>query len=174
MKYFTFEEFEKSDTAKKLGIDNTIPKECKGNIEALVDTVLDPLREAYNKPINISSGYRTRELNAKLKGSSTSQHCKGEAADLVVKDGKKGLKDLMVYILYFQLPIDQAIFEVSGNSVWLHVSHKRNGVNRNQFLTYLNGAYTVVTPEYMWSVICGLDLPILHPQPMPITGCNMK
>ena len=65
MRYFTFTEFERSETATKYAIDNSIPDKLKYNVAALVDKVLDPLREAWGKPITVTSGYRCSELNAK-------------------------------------------------------------------------------------------------------------
>ena len=61
MKYFTIEELCHSDTANARGIDNTPTEEVKANLEALIDNVLDPLREAYGKPIYLNSGYRCPE-----------------------------------------------------------------------------------------------------------------
>ena len=66
MRYFTFTEFERSETATKYAIDNSIPDKLKYNVAALVDKVLDPLREAWGKPITVTSGYRCSEL--RLRG----------------------------------------------------------------------------------------------------------
>lgn len=82
MKYFTITELTKSATATKQGIDNTPSAEVTANLTALVDKVLDPLREIYGKPIYVSSGYRCPKLNKAVGGVSNSQHLKGEAADL--------------------------------------------------------------------------------------------
>ena len=81
MKYFTFPEFEYSLTAALKGYDNEAPREARRNIEYLVDTVLDPLREAMGFPLVITSGYRCTELNRDVGGSPTSQHLLGLAAD---------------------------------------------------------------------------------------------
>ena len=82
MKYFTFDEFAKSDTAYRHAIDNTPPEEAKRNIAALVDSVLDPLREAWGKPIRVTSGYRSPAVNRLVKGVATSMHLTGHAADI--------------------------------------------------------------------------------------------
>ncbi|MBR3021118.1 MAG: peptidase M15 [Bacteroidaceae bacterium] len=81
MKYFSFPEFEQSVTAALKGYDNSAPREAQRNIEYLVDTVLDPLREHLAQPIVITSGYRCRDLNHDVGGSPTSQHLLGLAAD---------------------------------------------------------------------------------------------
>ena len=70
MKYFTIAELCKSDTADRKGIDNRCKKEHVANLMALVDNVLDPLREAYGKPITINSGFRSPALNKAVGGSA--------------------------------------------------------------------------------------------------------
>lgn len=82
MKYFTIAELCKSDTADRKGIDNRCKKEHVANLTALVDNVLDPLREAYGKPITINSGFRSPALNKAVGGSATSDHMQGRAADI--------------------------------------------------------------------------------------------
>lgn len=84
MKYFTINELTHSDTAVKLKLDNTPSKDVIYNLTKLVDTILDPLRELYGKPIRISSGYRSEKVNKAVGGSSTSQHrCLGKVLLLI-------------------------------------------------------------------------------------------
>jgi len=85
MKYFTISEFIKSDTALKMRIWNGANKEIEENIRALVDNVLDPLRELYGHPIDVTSGYRCPKLNNAVNGAPNSQHMRGEAADIVAR-----------------------------------------------------------------------------------------
>lgn len=150
MKYFTFTEFEQSATAYRYGIDNTIPDRLKDNVTALVDNVLDPLREAWGGPIDVSSGYRCPEVNRRVKNASkTSQHMTGQAADLQIfvrdanghkiKDAngypivdKTANRKLFQKILDMKLPFDQLIDE--HNFSWVHVSHRADGKNRGQVL----------------------------------------
>lgn len=131
-KNFSYEEFEKSNTAKEQGIDNKIPDNLKPNISALVKNVLQPARDWINNPINISSGYRSKKLNTAIGGVSNSQHLEGEAADIVTSDNAK----LFNYIKN-NLQFDQLIWEYGDSSQpeWIHVSYKRDGNNRNQVLT---------------------------------------
>ena len=82
MRYFTIAELIKSETADKKAIDNRLPKELLPNAQALVDNVLDPLREAYGKPITVTSGYRCPALNKAVGGSKTSDHCFDEETEL--------------------------------------------------------------------------------------------
>jgi len=133
MKYFTIEELTKSETANKLKIDNTPNEKVKENLTALVDNVLDPLRELYGKPIYVNSGYRCEKLNKIVGGVANSQHATGEAADIEgynrsVNENKK----LFNLILTSDLPFDQLINE--NNFAWVHVSYKKNGKNRRQVL----------------------------------------
>ena len=77
MKYFTIKELCKSNTAIKYGIDNTPTPEVEQNLIALIENVLDPLREAWGSPIIINSGYRCPILNKAVGGSKTSSHMSG-------------------------------------------------------------------------------------------------
>ena len=82
MKYFTIAELCRSNTADKFLIDNKCTKEQAANMMALVNNVLDPLREAYGKPIRVNSGFRCEKLNKKVGGSKPSDHLHGMAADI--------------------------------------------------------------------------------------------
>jgi hypothetical protein len=97
----------------------------------LCENVLQPLRDKYGKSINITSGYRSPKLNKAIGGSSTSQHCYGQAADIQV-DKKDYLK---VWEILKTLPFDQIIFEFGTESApdWIHVSFVQ-GKNRGQKL----------------------------------------
>ena len=121
MKYFSIKELTKSATAARKGIKNDPSiEECK-SLTALIDKVLDPLREAYGKPIIVSSGYRCPKLNAAVGGSASSQHVKGEAADIrSVADTPEENKKLFDLIVKLGLPYDQLINEY--NYDWVHVS----------------------------------------------------
>ena len=121
MKYFSFEEFERSDTARRFAIDNRIPDKLKNNVVALVDNVLDPLREAWGKPITVTSGYRCADLNRKVGGVTTSMHLTGQAADITtgnVADNRK----LYQLLLDMKLPFFELIGQKYGFK-WLHVSY---------------------------------------------------
>lgn len=155
MTYFTIEEFEQSEAAEKYGIDNKVREhEIKLNIIHLVEDTLDKIRDMYEKPIYISSGYRSFELNKKLGGSRTSQHRKGEAADIVVNEGVGGLRKIVKIIIDNSLPYDQLIWEHSGNGYWIHISNTRTRVNRHECLIYEGGKYYRHTPEEFRSIIC--------------------
>ena len=85
MSYFTFKELTRSQTAEKLGINNMPDTAEKiDNLDKLREKILDPLREAYGKPIYVTSGYRCKALNTKIGGATSSQHMSGEAVDIYV------------------------------------------------------------------------------------------
>lgn len=136
MKYFTLKELTRSDTASARGIDNSPTKEAQANLEALVDNVLDPLREAWGKPLTVTSGYRSPKLNKAVGGSSTSDHLKGRAAD--IKAGSRAdNKRLFELVQRLGLPYDQLIHEhgsVKEGPDWVHVSYRGGGKNRRQIL----------------------------------------
>lgn len=119
-KYFSIEELCRSNTADAKGIDNTPNNAQKERLKDLIENVLDPLRETYGKPIIISSGFRNSELNKEVGGVSTSQHQKGEAADLDVGSVEEN-KKLFELIQKLNLPFDQLIDE--KNMSWVHVSY---------------------------------------------------
>lgn len=122
---FSFSEFERSDTAKKRGIINVISTaKVRDSIQALVINVLQPLRTAVGIPMPINSGYRCPELNAAVGGVPTSQHMKGEAADIATSApvllARKAVE--------LGLPFDQ----IGLYPTFVHFSHKLGGPQRGQ------------------------------------------
>ena len=131
MKYFTLNELTASSTAKRKGIDNTPDATVRANLTALVANILDPLREAYGKPIVVSSGYRSPKLNKAVGGAAKSQHVTGQAADIhTLSDTPADNKKLFDLIQSLKLPFDQLINEYNFN--WVHVSFSPR--NRRQVL----------------------------------------
>lgn len=126
-KDFSFSEFEKSDTAKKHHINNAITDwDVRDNIISLVEHLLQPLRDAWGGPLVINSGFRCKELNELVGGVPTSQHCFGMAADVRCTDPIA----LARLIKRMKLVFDQCIVYDS----FVHLSYKRDGENRMQFL----------------------------------------
>ena len=133
----------KSDRATKAGIVNEPSIQEVKNLTALIEKVLDPLREAYGKPIIVTSGYRCEKLNKLVGGSASSQHKKGEAADIkTIEDTPEENKKLFDLIVKLGLPFDQLINEY--NYDWVHVSfgarHRRQklkAVKKNGKTTYI-------------------------------------
>ena len=125
--YFPNNELTDSETAKRLRIKNEPTKEQWINLFAIRDNVLNPLREKFGKPIRITSGFRSPELNKSVGGKPTSQHTKGEAVDITAID-KADNKEL--FELCKTLEFDQLIDE--SNLTWIHISYKVP--NRKQIL----------------------------------------
>ena len=157
MKYFTISEFIKSDTALKMRLWNGANREVEENIRALVENVLDPLREHYGRPIYVTSGYRCPKLNNAVNGAPNSQHMRGEAADIVARPlsaGDCGSASAMTFSPTENLKLAQMIAEsgkfdqmileeVGPNDLlpqWIHVTWKRNGWNRRNILKKVAGA----------------------------------
>ena len=124
-KDFSYREFERSEVADAKHICNVIPSfEVRDSILALTANVLQPLRDAWGKPLKVNSGYRCKALNAAVGGVPTSQHVKGEAADIAAGDPVK-LARLAVKL---GLPFDQMILYPT----FVHFSHRLNGEQRGQ------------------------------------------
>ncbi len=137
--HFTIEELYASSTATKLGINNKPNMQHVINLVYLCAFVLEPLRVAMGEPIKISSGYRCRELNAKVGGVYNSQHAKGQAVDLNIEGDLKKGKKWFNYIKDY-LPFDQLIWEHDKNGTyWVHVSYVYPdfGKNRHQVIDNL-------------------------------------
>lgn len=127
---FELKEFTESSIAKLKGIENNPGVQEVRSVENLVTKLLQPLRELYNKPMRINSGYRCPELNVAVGGVSTSQHVKGEAADVACEHPK----ELVECLKRSGLDFDQCI----QYSSFVHLSLKLSGQNRKQ---YLRGKY---------------------------------
>ena len=141
---------EKSQTATRKGIKN---KAGSGEIKNLGDLcyeVLEPVRAKFDKPVTITSGYRSPELSEAIGSKSTSQHCSGEAVDFEIA----GVSNLQVALwLTNNVNFDQCILEFwtgEASSGWIHVSYK-DGSNRKQVLTYDGKSYTNGLPDAKWS-----------------------
>ena len=113
-----------------------LPAGCEENLEALIENVLEPARAAYGKPIYVNSGYRCSVHNAAVGGASGSQHQRGEAADLRID----GVPEKLARVIVANGKWDQLILYPS----FVHVSWKKNGVNRKQILRKAASGYQKV------------------------------
>jgi len=134
---FSLTEFTKSQTAERKGITNKPNEIHVMAMESLCHNVLERVRSAFAKPININSGYRSVALCEAIGSKSTSQHCDGEAADIEIYGVSN--YDLAKYIEN-NLNFDQLILEcwdgIEPNSGWVHVSYVNENANRKEVLTY--------------------------------------
>lgn len=134
-KDFSYAEFEKTDVPG-MQVKNTITSvDVRDSIKELVDKVIQPLRDAWGKPLAINSGYRCQEVNKAVGGVPTSRHVFGEAAD-VCPFGRNGsgnidtIRQLAQKASELKLPFDQMILYPT----FVHLSHKKNGIQRGQIL----------------------------------------
>lgn len=134
---FSYCEFEQSDYAYTHGIVNIISTmSVRGAIKELTTTILQPLRDAWGKPITISSGYRCEELNKAVGGSKTSAHMTGYAADIQC-DAESDQDLFNAFAKNFLqeqgIPFDQCITEQAGETKWLHIGlYNNKGEQRRQ------------------------------------------
>ena len=133
-KNFTLQEFTKSQTALRQGIDNTPDEQHLSNAKLLFEKIVQPVRDNFGVTV-INSGYRGPKLNEAVGGSSKSQHCKGEAVDIECPgtanyEIAKWIQD--------SLDFDQLILEFYTpgipDSGWVHVSYTKEN-NRKSTLT---------------------------------------
>jgi len=128
-------EVTRSESAKRHGISNQPTPEHIENFKLLAEKIFQPIREHFDVPIRISSGYRSKELNKIVKGASlTSDHCKGMAIDIDNDGTSISNNDIFDYIkdnLKFKQLI--AEFPIDGNLSWVHVSYDKNNL-KNEIL----------------------------------------
>ena len=127
---FTISELIKSDKANQYKISNIPNVSQIDNMLNLIFYCLQPIRDYYQVPIIITSGFRNAELNKLVGGKPNSQHLEGKAADFIVKG--KSVSDTILKIKSLNLEYDQLINEYNK---WIHISFNK-GKNRNQILKY--------------------------------------
>lgn len=144
--HFTISEMTKSQTAERKRIDNVPNLEEVESLKSLCVNVLEKIRSHFGKPVTINSGFRCIKLNKAIGGSKTSQHVKGEAADIEIS----GVDNLILAKwIKENLQFDQLICEFYTPGVpdsgWVHVSWSR-AKNRNQVLTVNRTGTTIGLP----------------------------
>lgn len=129
-KDFSYRELEASQTAERGGICNVITTAAvRDAVKELVETVLQPLRDRVGHPLRINSGYRCPVLNRAVGGVATSQHVKGEAADIAAEDPHE-LAKVVRDTPEIWREVDQMILYPD----FVHISHRRGGPQRRQLL----------------------------------------
>ena len=134
-KHVSYKEGVKSNTATRLGIDNTPTAYQLSNMGILCDYIFEPLRKWVGGPIKINSFFRCEDLNRAIGGSSRSQHCEGRAIDLDDTFGHKTNAEMFQYIKD-NLSFDQIIWEFGDdtNPDWVHVSFISESDNRGRVM----------------------------------------
>lgn len=127
--HFTLAEMIVSQEGARSGLRNDPDMRQIEALTALCQNVLEPLRARVKRPIVVSSGYRSTSINRRVGGSNRSQHCRGEAADIIVPGMSP--EDVFALIRAMKLPFDQVIEEFGQ---WVHVSHSLAGPQRGNVL----------------------------------------
>lgn len=149
--HISYNEATKSATAVKKGIVNCPNGTELQNMQTLAEKVFEPLRAALgNKPLRITSFFRSIKLNELIGGSRTSQHCKGQAMDIDADNSHTTNKEVFMYIAD-NLDFDQLIWEFGDNlnPDWVHVSYVSEHQNRKQILKAIrqNGKVKYISYE---------------------------
>jgi zinc D-Ala-D-Ala carboxypeptidase len=137
-RYFSLAEFTVSETAARRSIPNVPGPADLAAMSALCAHVLDPLRERLGSPVVITSGFRSPHLNRAVGGSPTSQHCRGEAADIICP--AYSVDELFAAVRSSGLPFDQVIHEFGR---WVHISYSAVR-QRGEALRAIKGAQKTV------------------------------
>ena len=146
--HFTLGEMCESSVAIKLGISNVPQKEeYLASLKYICVNILEPVRARYGGPIKVTSGYRSLPLNAAINGATNSQHCLGQAVDIM---GQSPLDTVLLYVYLRCTNFDQLILEQKGNVTWVHVSCKSNAVNNRHMSLFIKDA-KVIDSKYIKS-----------------------
>ena len=135
-KNFSLNEMCRSNTARERNLPNVPNAEQIKSLQKLCENVLQPLRGYLGEPVVINSGFRSQAVNMAVGGAKNSQHMAGEAADIKCKDLAYA-KRIYAWIMD-NLQFDQLILERKGKSIWIHVSYRASGGNRQQALSIHN------------------------------------
>jgi zinc D-Ala-D-Ala carboxypeptidase len=144
---FTLSELVKSDTALRYDMDNTPGETEIENLRQLCEQVLQPVRDYFQKGVKCNSGYRAPAVNQKVGGSPTSDHCKGQAADIEIPGIPNA--DLAIWIMdnlqYTQLILE---FYTPGvpDSGWVHVSYDPQNLKKQALTATKQNGKTVYLP----------------------------
>lgn len=144
-------EVTRSESAKRKGISNMPTESHIANFKLLAENIFEPIRNHFRCPIIISSGYRSKELNAVIGGSLTSQHCQGEAIDIDMDGTSQGVTNRMVFdYIKDNLNFDQLIYEFgdANNPDWVHVSYESSGKQRKQILRAIRSGGKTIYNNY--------------------------
>jgi hypothetical protein len=144
---FSLKELTTSETATRKGLDNTPNEAVTANLKTLAENILQPVREHYGKSVKVNSGYRSPEVNASVGGSKTSDHCKGQAADIEITGVANG--DLAKYIAE-NYKFTQVILEFYTQGIpdsgWVHVSYDANDLKCQALTAVKKDGKTVYLP----------------------------
>tara|TARA_R100001463_G_scaffold70837_4_gene124518 strand:+ start:94 stop:591 length:498 start_codon:yes stop_codon:yes gene_type:complete len=148
-KNFTLHELTHSNTALRLGIDNTPTKDGIHKLTILANSILQPIRNSLG-PLRITSAFRSESVNVAIGGSSNSQHCRYEAVDCQFYKNSK-MDNIKIYetLLKLGLEFDQCILEFGDSSesqdpsfpAWVHLSYKMADNRKEVLVAYKNDSH---------------------------------
>ena len=133
--HISFKEAIRSNTAKRLNIDNSPNSYQISNMVGTAVKIFEPLREWVGGPVKINSFFRCEKLNRAIGGAKRSQHMEGRAMDLDDTFGHKTNAEMYKFIKE-NLNFDQLIWEFGDdeNPDWIHVSYVSDDENRGRCL----------------------------------------
>jgi hypothetical protein len=144
---FSLSEMTKSETALRHNMDNTPGEAEIENLKRLCEEILQPVREHFGKGVKVNSGFRHPEVNAKVGGSKTSDHCKGQAADIEIPGVANA--ELAKYIAE-NFSFTQVILEFYTQGVpdsgWVHVSYVPSDLKKQQLTATKQDGKTIYRP----------------------------
>lgn len=144
---FSLHELSKSETALRMGFDNTPTPEAEAHLKALCEHVLQPIRDHYGKGVKVNSAYRSPESNAAVGGSKTSDHCKGMAADIEIPGVPNAelAEHIKANYKFTQLILE---FYTPGipDSGWVHVSYDQSNLKCQCLTAVKENGKTVYKP----------------------------
>lgn len=144
---FTLNELTQSETALRKGLDNAPTQDIISALQSLAVNVLQPIRDHYGRGVKVNSGYRSPEVNASVGGSKTSDHCKGQAADIEIPGVANA--ELAAYIRD-ELQFTQLILEFYTPGVpdsgWVHVSYDPANLKKQVMTATKHDGKTVYLP----------------------------
>lgn len=144
---FTLHEMTKSETALRHNMDNTPSETEIASLAALCYNILQPVRDHFALPVKVNSGYRHPEVNAKVGGSKTSDHCKGMAADIEIPSipNAKLAEWIKDNCQFRQLILE---FYTPGipDSGWVHVSYNPDDLKKQVLTATKQDGKTVYLP----------------------------
>ena len=144
---FSLNELTKSETALRKGLDNEPTQEVISALQLLVVNVLQPVRDHYAKGVKVNSGYRSPEVNASVGGSKTSDHCKGQAADIEIPGvANAELAEYIKDTLQFTQLILEFYTPGVPDSGWVHVSYDPTNLKKQVMTAVKRDGKTVYLP----------------------------
>ena len=144
---FSLHELTKSETALRLDMPNEPGPTEIANLTLLAEKVLQPVRDHYGKGVKVNSGFRHPDVNAKVGGSKTSDHCLGQAADIEIPGvpNHELAEWIKANLAYTQLILE---FYTRGipDSGWVHVSYVPSNLKKQDMTAVKEGGKTVYLP----------------------------